>query len=143
MSGKNQSAASESTAVQIEPSGEIRIVRLDLDKTHRITGSFTGYQLYFELSETPSPAWRDIFGLEWNDLNPTQKACIDGRFLVMHCPLLKIVLQLPVMKRAVTSSNEAYKRYAEERKAEQDHQGDAWKEERKTLEDIAGSLNFG
>jgi hypothetical protein len=143
MSGTNQDSASESTAVQVEASGEIRIVRLNLDKTRRINGSFTGYQAYFELSETPSSAWRDIFGLEWKDLNPTQKACIDGRFLVMHCPLLKIVLHLPVMKRAVTATNIAYRRYAQEQKTEQDYQGDAREEERKTLEDIARSLNFG
>jgi hypothetical protein len=143
MSGKKQDSASESAAVHVESSGEVRIVRLDLDKTRRISGSFTGYQAYFELSATPSSAWRDIFGLQWNDLNPTQKACIDGRFLVIHCPLLKIVFYLPVMKKAVAATNEAYRRYLQELKSEQDNQGEAWKEERKTLEDIVRLLNFG
>jgi hypothetical protein len=32
------------------------------------------YQVYFELSVTPPWAWRDIFGREWKDLNPTQEA---------------------------------------------------------------------
>ncbi len=143
MSGKNQDSPSGSIAVQVDVSGEIRIVCLNLDKTRRINGSFTGYKVYFEMSENPPIAWRDIFGREWNDLNPTQKASIDGRFLVLHCPILKIVLLLPVMKRAVVATNEAYKRCVLEQRAEQDYHGDVREEERKTLEDIARSLNFG
>ena len=142
MFGTNQNSAPEATRVQGESSDEIRIIRFDLGKTRRISGSFTGYQAYFEVSQTPPSAWRGIFGREWNDLNPTQRASIDGRYLVLHCPLLKIVLLLPVLKRAVSATNEAYKRYVQEQIAEQDYHGEAREEERQTLEDIARSLNF-
>lgn len=70
-----------------ESTPEIRIARLNTDMTRRTLGSTTVYQVYFELSGTPPLAWRDIFGREWKGLNPTQEAGIDGRFLVMHCPL--------------------------------------------------------
>jgi hypothetical protein len=135
MSENNQKSSLEFTA-------DVRIVRLNTEKTRRIDGSFTGYQVYFELSGTPPLAWRDIFGREWNDLNPLQEAGIDGRFLVMHCPLQKIEIHLPVMKKAVAAANEAYKQYAQEQATEQKRREDVWKDERKTVEDMAKSLHF-
>ena len=98
--------------------------------------------MYFELSGTPSPAWRDIFGGEWNDLSPLQEAGIDGRFLVMHCPLQKIEVHLPVLKKAFAATNEAYIQYAREQATEQERREDVWKDERKTVKDMAKSLSF-
>jgi hypothetical protein len=131
--GKNSSIAS---------TVDIRLVRLNTDKTRRIDGSFTGYQVYFELSETPPPAWREIFGREWNDLSPLQEAGIDGRFLVMHCPLQKIEVHLPALKKAVAATNEAYKQYAREQATEQERREDVWKDERKSVEAVAKLLHF-
>ena len=142
MAETNQDSSLESIAQQVELSTDLRIVRLNSDKTRRISGSFTGYQVYFELSGTPPPAWRNIFGREWNDLNPLQEAGIDGRFLVMHCPLQKIALHLPIIKKAVAATNEAYEEYAREQATEQERQEDLWKDERKTVEDVARSLQF-
>jgi hypothetical protein len=123
---------------------EIRIVGLNTDKTRRTLGSYTVYQVYFELSGNPPQAWRDIFGREWKDVNPTQEAGIDGRFLVMHCPLQEVAAtQLPALKKAVEATNVAYKQYARERVAEEERRADVWKEERKIVEDMAKSLQFG
>jgi hypothetical protein len=129
--------------MQIEPSTNIRILRLNVDKTHRVSGSFTEFQVYFELSSTPSAVWSGIFGREWYDLNPVQEASIDGSFLVIQCPLLKIVFHLPVIKRAVAATNEAYDRYAREQKREQEGQGDGRKEDRRILEELKKFLNLG
>ena len=63
MSDINQNSSTKSTP-------EIRIVRLNTDRTRRTLGSTTVYQVYFELSVTPSWAWRDIFGREWKNLKP-------------------------------------------------------------------------
>jgi len=122
---------------------EIRIVRLNTDKTQRTLGSTTVYQVYFELSESPPLAWRDIFGREWKGLNPTQEAGIDGRFLVMHCPLQEIATtHLPALKKAVEATNVAYAQYSLEQVAEEEHKADVWKQERKVVEDMAKSLRF-
>ncbi len=121
---------------------DIRLVRLNTDKTRKINGSFTGYQVYFELSQTPSTAWRDIFAREWNDVSPLQEAGIDGGFLVMHCPLQKIEVHLPALKKAVAATNEAYKKYAQQQATEQERREDVWRDERQTVEDIAKSLRF-
>jgi hypothetical protein len=122
---------------------EIRIVGLNTDKTRRTLGSYTVYQVYFELSGNPPLAWRDIFGREWKDLNPTQEAGIDGRFLVMHCPLQEVATtHLPALKKAVAATNIAYKQYARDQVTKEERKAEVWKEERKAVEDMAKSLRF-
>jgi hypothetical protein len=126
-----------------ESTSEIRIVRLNTDKTQRTLGSTIVYQVYFELSGSPPLAWRDIFGKEWKLLNPAQEAGIDGRFLMMHCPLQEIAAtHLPLLKKAVEATNVAYTQYAREQVAEEEHRADIWTQERKTVEDMAKSLRF-
>lgn len=121
----------------------IRIVGLNTDKTRRTLGSYTVYQVYFELSGAPPSAWRDIFGREWKDVNPRQEAGIDGKFLVMHCPLQEVATtHLPALKKAVEATNVAYKQYAREQVTEDERKADVWKEERKTVEDMAKTLRF-
>jgi hypothetical protein len=130
-------------AASTKSTPEIRIVGLNADKTRRTLGSYTVYQVYFELSGTPPLAWRDIFGREWKDLDPKQEAGIDGRFLVMHCPLQEIAtVHLPALKKAVQATNVAYKQYAREQVTEEEHKADVWKQERRTVEDMAKSLQF-
>lgn len=122
---------------------QIRIVGLNTDKTRRTLGSTTVYQVYFELSEIPPLEWRDIFGREWKNLNPTQEAGIDARFLVMHCPLQEIATKhLPALKSAVEATNVAYKQYSRSQVTEEERKANAWKEERKDVEDTAKSLRF-
>jgi len=121
----------------------IKIIGLNTDKTRRTLGSYTVYQVYFELSENPSLPWRDIFGREWKHLNPTQEAGIDGRFLIMHCPLQEVAAtHLPALKKAVESTNVAYKQYVRDQVNEEERRADVWKEERKTVEEMAKTLKF-
>jgi hypothetical protein len=126
-----------------ESTSEIRIVGLNTDKTRRTLGSYTVYQVYFELSETPPGTWSDIFGREWKNLNSSQEAGIDGRFLVLHCSLQEIATtHLPALKKAVEATNVAYKQYALDQVTEEERKADVWKEERKTVEDMAKTLRF-
>jgi len=142
----------------IEPTTDIRIVALNGDRTRKAKGSYTEYQVYFELSGAPSLTWRDIFGREWNDLSSTQGAGVDGRFLVMQCPLDEIATtHLPLLKKAVAATNEAYKRLAQEQAREDEHSKDEWmpgsrifhrdgmhgaEEQRKAVDALAKSLYF-
>jgi hypothetical protein len=122
---------------------EMWIVGLKTDKTRRTPGSYTVYQVYFELSGNPPLAWGDMFGREWKNLNPTQAAGMDGNFLVMQCPLQEIpTTYLPVLKKAVEGTNVASMQYAREQATEEEHRADVWKEERKAVEDTAKTLRF-
>jgi len=88
-------------------------------------------------------AWREIFGREWKDLNLKREAAFDGRFLVVHCPLEEIAsTYLPVLKKAVEAANVAYHQHAREQVMEEERKGDAWKQERKTVEDVVRTLKF-
>jgi hypothetical protein len=126
-----------------ESTSEIRLVGLNTDKTRRTPGSYTMYQVYFELSGNPPLAWGDIFGREWKNLSPKQEAGIDGSFLVIQCPLHEIATtHLPVLKKAVEATNVAYKQFAREQVTEDQRRADVWKEERKAVEDMARTLKF-
>jgi hypothetical protein len=130
-----------------EAAPDIRIVRLNSDKTRKTPRSDTVYQVYFELSGTPPQAWGSIFEGEWKILNPTQPhlwqaASIDGGFLLMHCPLREIAAHLPLLKRAVSAANKIYGEHLQQEAAEQEREEDVWKQERKAVDDVAGSLDF-
>ena len=127
----------------MEPGPEIRIERLNTEKTRKDIGSDTVYHVYFELSGHPPPEWRDIFGREWKGLNLTQEAGIEGAFLVLHCQLQEVATtQLPALKKAVAATNEAYKHYAQKEATALEHRQDAWKQERKDVDAMATSVRF-
>lgn len=125
MSEVNNNLSNESS-----PTG-VRIKGINTDKTRKLTASDTEYEVYFELSGTPPQVWRDLFAQEWKVLNPKQpliwpEVSIDRAFLVMHSPLEEIpTMHLPVLKQAIIATRE-----------------DAWKQERKAVEDMARSMRF-
>jgi hypothetical protein len=122
---------------------EIRIDRLNVDKTRKAIGSNTVYHVYFELSGHPPPEWITIFEREWKALNPTQEAGINGAFLVVHCQLHEVAnTQLPALKKAVAATNEAYKLYAQKEAAALEHRMDVRNQERKDVDAVAKSLRF-
>jgi hypothetical protein len=122
---------------------EIRIVRMNTEKTRKEAGSDTAYHVYFELSGYPAPEWRNIFAQEWTQLNLSQAASVDGGYLVVHCQLREVATTLlPALKRTVAVVNKAYGRYAQEEATALEHREDAWKQERKDVEAIAALLHF-
>ena len=70
------------------------------------------------------------------------QASIDRAFLLMQCPLHEVATHLPVLKKAVAEANIAYKQYVTKRASEEKDREDVWKDERKTVEDVAKSLHF-
>jgi hypothetical protein len=121
----------------------IRIVRLNADHTRRAAGSFTAFRVAFELSGSPAPGWRDIFGREWKNVNPDQDAEIDRHYLVTICPLRDIAsVHLPALQKAVASTNLAYALHVHERAKGENRHSTAWKEERKTIKELAQQLQF-
>jgi hypothetical protein len=136
MADKRKDASTTSTP-------EIQIIGLNVEKTRKTLGSYTVYQVYFELSGDTPLGWEDIFGREWSDLSPTTPAGLDGRFLVIYCPLEEIATRyLPALKMAVEATNLAYTQYAREQALEEERKNGGRREERKTVEDMAKSLRF-
>ena len=129
------------SAMMVNP--EIRIERLNTERTRKVIGSDTVYQVYFELSGHPQPEWRSIFDREWKGLNLTQEAAVDGPFLVLHCRLEEVAAtQFPALKKAVAATNEAHKRYVQKEATALSDREDAWRKERKAVDAMAASLRF-
>jgi hypothetical protein len=95
---------------------EIRIIGLNRDLTRETDKVDSRYEVYFDLSGTPSPAWTKILTREWKKLNPTEprlwdRVTIDKRYLVMHWPPQEIAQKhLPVLKLAVAATNKTHNR---------------------------------
>ncbi|HWR20312.1 MAG TPA: hypothetical protein VN444_00440 [Verrucomicrobiae bacterium] len=60
----------------------------------------------------------------------------------MQCPLQEITMHLPSLKKAVAATNEPYNQHVREQTLEQEHREDAWKKERKAVDNIAETLQF-
>jgi len=130
----------------ISPLAAIRIIGLNRDKTRKVEGTDALYQVYFELSGTPSQAWKNCFDQEWKAVNPAsgqQEVGIDREFLIVRCALREVTPFLPMLNKAVAAANKAYDRYVQGQASEQVHREDVWKEERKAVDDMADSLHFG
>jgi hypothetical protein len=127
----------------VESAAEIRILRLNSDKTRKDHGSDTVYHVYFELLGQPPPEWRSIFGREWEKLNRARKASIDGPFLVLHCELPEVATtELPALNKAVAATNEVYKQYAQKEATAVKRREDVWNLEREDVEALGRSLRF-
>ena len=125
----------------------LRIIGLNADKTRRMIGSETMYQVYLELSGIPPLAWRTVFEQEWKSINvgqplSLQETSIERAFLVVHCPLQEVAAQVSALKKAVAATNAAYVQYSQKQAAELKAREDVWKNEREIVEDVAKSLHF-
>ena len=126
-----------------DPAAEVRIERMNTDKTRKDTSSADTYHVYFELSGQPSSVWRSMFEEEWKKLSPLREAGTDRNFLVVHCRLDELAAtQLPALKKAVAATNEAYRQYVQKEATDLEHREDAWKQERRDVESLSGSLRF-
>jgi hypothetical protein len=122
---------------------DIRIERVNTDKTRKDSGSDTVYHVYFELSGHPPPEWRDIFEREWMSVSPAEKAGIDGKFLVMHCQLHEVeTTQLPALKKAVAATNQVYRLHVQNETTALEHREEVRKKERDDVDNMAAPLRF-
>jgi hypothetical protein len=93
----------------VEAALNMRIVRMNTDKTRKDIGSDPVYHVDFELSTDPPPEWRIFFGQEWGKLNLKEVADIDEACLVLHCQLNEVpTLLLPALKKAVDATNAVF-----------------------------------
>jgi hypothetical protein len=125
------------------PDFDIRIERVNTDKTRKDSGSDTVYHVYFELSGHPPPEWRAIFTREWKALSPIEPAGVDGRFLVLHCQLHEVeTIQLPALKKAVAVTNEKYRGYVQKEAGALERREEVRKQERDDVDAMAAPLHF-
>lgn len=126
---------------------DIRIVRLNTDKTRRMIGTDAVYQDFFETSGIPPTGWISVFEQEWKALNAgrpmaLQETTVDRAFLVIPCPLKEISGHLPILKKAVDAANISFRKYERRQAAVLKEREGVWKYERRAVKDAAKSLHF-
>ena len=105
------------------------------------------YSLFLSQNGPRYGGHNPLFEQEWKALNVgqplvLQEATVERAFVMMQCPLGEVAGHLPVLKQAVAATNIAYERYKREQASEQKEREDVWKNERKSVEDLAKSLHF-
>lgn len=131
----------------VVPGSDIRIVGLNTDKTRKMIGSDSVYQVYLELSGSPTVIWRSFFDAEWKKTNAQQPlalhdASVERTFLIIHCALEELADYLPKLRQAVSASNTDFLQFMETQASEQQSRIDVWKTERARVEQVARSLDF-
>lgn len=122
---------------------DIRIERMNTDKTRKIAGSNVEYQIFFDLSGTPAHEWRTIFFREWTALGSPFHTELDGPFLVLSCPLHDMTpAQLTALQSVVMSANVQYHLFAQSESTSLLRREQEWKNERMAVETVASSLHF-
>lgn len=127
-----------------EPAGsDIRIERLNTDKTRKDAGTNAAYQVFFELSGSPAPEWKRLFSIEWKESGLMHKADIDGPFLILQCQLPDVTpARLAALQKTVTAVNERYRQFAQGEASAATHRQEERQQERKNVEDVASSLHI-
>ena len=122
---------------------DIRIERMNTDKTRREVGSDVAYQVYFELSGIPAPEWRAIFFREWKAAGSPYHTELDGPFLVLHCSLHDMTpALLAALQKAAATANEQYHLFAQGEVTKVTRREEEWKQERSAVETVASTLHF-
>ena len=96
---------------RVEDFEDLRLVAADKARTYQPSLDRSFFQVYFELSDYAPPAWATLFealhrpprDLRW------RRAWVEGRFVVLVCPLEEVPLQLRFLKEDVASANAAYR----------------------------------
>lgn len=123
---------------------DIRIERMNTDKTRKVIGSEVEYEVFFDLSGTPAPEWRTIFFHAWMESGSSHHTELDGPFLVVRCPLREMTpVELAMLEKAVAMANKAYHSFAQGEVTAATRREEDWKQERKAVEAVASALHFG
>jgi hypothetical protein len=81
---------------------EIKVIGLDQVRTHPAESSDKKYDIYFELSNVPPPAWRNI-------IEKAGKYRIDGRHFIAQGFSNQVEQILSEARKEVTRTNQKYR----------------------------------
>lgn len=89
-------------------SKEIKVIGVDEIRTHKNDSEGQVYNVYFELSLVPPNEWKNIFEKQNSAKQNSKKFWIDGRHVVVQCPLGEIESILKDVRKEVTRTNQKY-----------------------------------
>lgn len=124
---------------------DIQIIDLDQTKTYNPDTSRLLYNVYFKLSDSPSPAWQEIFEAErrFPRHNMWRRAWIEGSYIVIHATLEEIEeYHLPALKEDVKNTNLKYRGYLAQKAKIEAQQQSHQKQEQEKISSLRNKLRF-
>jgi len=124
---------------------DIRIIGIDLERSHKPDPSLDLYDMYLELSEAPPEEWQRAFDAERSFPRHTmwRHARVEGKYIVVHCVPEELErYHLRDLKQDVDNSNAKYRQYLGElaqKEAERQRREAA---EHSRLSELADRLDF-
>ncbi|MCM3342725.1 toll/interleukin-1 receptor domain-containing protein [Paenibacillus sp. MER TA 81-3] len=130
---------------QLELFEDIKIVGVDKNKTYNPDPSKKLFNVYFNLSHSPSREWVEIFDAERRVPRHTmwRKAWIEDTFIVVHCCLNEIKkYHLLDITEDVLNSNNKYREYLKNIEMQQQRKASREEKEKHELNEVLDSLEF-
>jgi hypothetical protein len=128
----------------LEEFEDIRISSIDKAKVYNPDETKQIYNVYFSLSATPPSEWVQIFEEERRFPRHARwrHAWIEGRNLIVHCPLDEVKLHSEDVKQDVVNSNQKYREYLHRLALQEEKETKGKGDERKKIDDAIRGIDF-
>jgi len=90
------------------PVEEIKIIGVDEVRSHKPVPENSLYNVYYELSIVPTNEWIKIFEKHKVSNKKLESSLIDGRHIVVKCPVSEIEQILKELRKEVARTNFEY-----------------------------------
>ncbi|MBN5402794.1 hypothetical protein JY555_14455 [Serratia marcescens] len=119
----------------------MKIIGIDQERSSPADGMG---ERYLELDGYPPGEWPQFFDEVHANFFSTSKrrARVDGKYLVVNCPLDEIQHQINELKTQVIKANKQHEEYLIQRQRDQDAYEAALKEQKNKAQDVFKKLDF-
>lgn len=128
----------------LEEFEDLQILGIDKNRIYNPDETKQIYNVYFLLSGTPPSDWVQIFEEERRFPRHARwrRAWIEGKGLIVHCPLDEVRLHSDDIKQDVASSNQKYREYLHRLALQKEKERKRKDEERKKIDDAISGIDF-
>jgi hypothetical protein len=129
----------------LEEFEDVQISGIDKDKVYNPDETKQLYNVYFSLSVTPPSEWVQIFEEErrFPRHGRWRHVWIEGRDIVVHCPLDEVKLHSRDIKQDVANSNQKYREYLHRLALQEEKERKRKGGEGKKIDEAIWGIDFG
>jgi hypothetical protein len=123
---------------------DVAMVGVDKNRTQNPNPNKLLYDVYLEMSTTPPSMWANILEEEhrFPRISLWRRARVEGKYIVVHCPLNEVADHLEYLKEDVKNANIKYLEWLEKELARQRDLAERKANEEKRKNDLLDSLDF-
>jgi hypothetical protein len=123
---------------------DVSVIGVNKQRTHNPSPNMLLYDVYLEMSTTPPSMWANILEEEHRFPRSSlwRRARVEGKYIVVHCPLNEVADHLEYLKEDVKNANKKYLEWMERELARQKALAERKANEEKRKNDLLDSLDF-